>query len=200
MLNDLDISKEFIEESKANLLQSMPKGRKSGPYTKSKKKLRRDEVYKLHFDHGYSARKISELMMIQRNTINRDLQWWDSKIVESSNTLDPEISIIVTIERLKVQRMRLREYLDKTDTIKDKLSIERLMFDIDSKILYTYHRLAESSRRLMELSTERLNDWMKENKKDTRFITFGDTIAVSLKSQEKMLRIIREDKKRGPNT
>ena len=72
-----DISSEFIEESK--LCQTMPKSRKSGRHTKNEIETRRSEVYRLHFEYGYSARKISELMKINRNTINGDVSFWYSK-------------------------------------------------------------------------------------------------------------------------
>jgi len=191
------MSSKFIEENGENLGQFRSNPHKRGPYTQSEKQVRRNEVYKLHFDYDFSARKISELMKIHRNTINGDVSFWYSKIVESSNIFNPETSILVTIERLKIQRTRLRELLDKTDSTKDKLSIERLMSDIDFKIIYTDQRLAESSRRMLDSETERLNDWMKDNRKETRFLTLSELIEVSTNAHEKIKQIIEEDRKTG---
>lgn len=39
---------------------------------------RQNEVYRLHFKRGYSAVKISEMMKINRNTINKDITYWYS--------------------------------------------------------------------------------------------------------------------------
>ena len=52
----------------------MPKSEKNGgPYPIQAKKTRRDEVFRLHFDYGYSARKIADMLKINRNTINSDI-------------------------------------------------------------------------------------------------------------------------------
>ena len=196
LLNELGISDDFLKENKFNLLQSTP-FKKSGPWTKYDKEARRKEVYRLHFDYSWSARQIAELMSVQRNTINSDLKYWYSKIAESNNIFDPETSILVIIERLKIQRFRLRELLDKTDSTKDKIHIERLMSDIDFKINYTHHRLAESSWRKLDSETERLNDWMKDNRKETRFLTLFDIIKVSSNAHGKITKMIEEDRKKG---
>lgn len=66
---------EFLSEQ---LCQTMPK--KGGPYSQQSKKTRRGEVFKLHFDYGYSARKIAELMKINRNTINSDIGFLYSQL------------------------------------------------------------------------------------------------------------------------
>ena len=50
------------------------KSKKGGPYTKQEQEKRRDEVFKLHFEYGYSATQISQMLKINRNTINSDVQ------------------------------------------------------------------------------------------------------------------------------
>ena len=194
MLNELEVSQEFIEENRHDLSQFVPKSRRRGPYSKQDKQARRIEVYRLHFEYGYSGRKIAEMMKIHRNTVNGDIEYWYSKIVDATNIYYPEYAVIVNLQRLEVQRTRLREELDKTNSQQEKLAIERLIFDIDSKILYTQHRLGESSRRLADLSTEKINDWLKDNKKDVRYLTLFDKIMVSSKAHEKIERVIKEDK------
>ena len=137
------------------------------------------EVYRYHFDYGYSGRKIAGIMKINRNTVNGDIEFWYSKIAGSINIYSPESAVLVSLQRLEIQRTRLREQLDKTNSQQEKVSIERLITDIESKILYTRHRLGESTRRLSDSSIENLNDWLKENKKDGRYITLFDKIMVS---------------------
>ena len=44
--------------------------KKGGPYTKKEQDERRQEVFKLHFEKGYSASKIFEMLKVNRNTIN----------------------------------------------------------------------------------------------------------------------------------
>ena len=61
MSNNLQVSEEFLEEEELQLGQTRPKPKKKkngGPYPAQTKKKRRDEVFKLHFDYGYSARKL----------------------------------------------------------------------------------------------------------------------------------------------
>ncbi len=196
MNDDLPISSEFIQENKEPC-QSIPKKRNAGPYSKTEKDLRRNEVHRLHFEYGYSARRIAELMHVNRNTINGDLNYWHSRIAQNISIINPEFVIVKTLQRLEIQRTRLREQLDKTDFFQEKLTLERYMFDIDSKILYTYHRLAESSRRLLDLSAEHMNKWMKDNDREERYITLFDKISVSEKARKRINEIINEDRKQG---
>ena len=53
---------------------------KSGPQPSHVKKIRRDKVYKLHFEYGYSARKIDTMIKASRNTINSDISFWYGQI------------------------------------------------------------------------------------------------------------------------
>ena len=80
-------------------------------------------------------------MKINRNTVNGDITYWYFEIGKSYDILNPEIAIIISFRRLEIQRLRLREQLDKTESFQEKSVLERLMYDIDSKILYTNHKL-----------------------------------------------------------
>ena len=193
-MSELKISKEFLEENKSNLSQFMPKTRRRGPYSKQEKESRRNEVYRLHFDYGYSARKISELMKVNRNTINGDVSYWYSKIISNHNIFDPEMDILIRLKRFEVQRTRLRIQTDKTNEFQEKLSLERIILDIDSKVLQIYQKLGESTKRGMDAVTINLNHEMKKQKKDTRYMLLFDKIAVSERAKERIEQIIREDK------
>ena len=193
----VDIDVEFIQQNQK--LYSEKISKKGGPYTKTQRDQRRQEVYRLHFEYGYSAKKIAELMKVNRNTVNGDVDYWYSKIFKNTNIFNPESVIIVNLERLDIQRSRLREQLDKVDVFQEKLALERLMYDIDCKILYIYNRLAESSKRINDLNTEGLNKWMKDNKREERYMKLFDKITVSEKALEKINKIIKEDKIRRPN-
>lgn len=186
-----DVDQEFIKQNQ-KLNSKIPK--KGGPYTQTQRDQRRQEVYRLHFEYGYPAKKIAELMKVNRNTVNGDIDYWYSKIYKNTNIFNPEAVIIINLERLEIQRSRLREQLDKTKSFQEKLALEKMMYDIDCKILHTYSRVAESVRRISDLYTDRLNQWMKENKKTQRYMTFFDTISVSEKAKEKINKIIKEDR------
>jgi len=186
-----EISQEFIESGKS--LQSNSKKR-GGRYTKDETLKRQNEVHRLHFEYGYSARKISELMKINRNTINGDVDYWYAKIHANSNNIDPEPSIVFSIQRFNVQRSRLRENLDKAENFQQRHAIEKMIFDIDCKIVYTQIKLANSMTRVYKLSMGFVNDWLKENGTDTRYMTYFDTITVSKKANQKISKIIKDDK------
>ena len=158
------ITSDFLDENE-KLCQTVPNSKKGGPYSKKERDSRRKEVYRLHFEYGYSARKIADLMKVNRNTVNGDIDYWYSKIVQNINTFDPSYAIMVNLQRLDIQRSRLREQLDKTETFQEKLALERLILEIDSKILNTHYKLTNSTRYLFDHSTEIMNDWMKKNKK-----------------------------------
>ena len=57
------------------MAMTMLEKKKGGPYTKDEQRKRRDEVYRLHFEYSYSARKIAEFLKINRSTINRDIMY-----------------------------------------------------------------------------------------------------------------------------
>jgi len=194
-MSEIEVSNDFLEENKKNLTQFSPRPKKPGPYSTKEKESRRNEVYRLHFEYGYSARKIAELMKINRNTVNGDINYWYSKIIINSDLLNPEVAVIVALQRFEIQRSRLREQLDKAENFQEKLALERLMFDIDSKISYTNNKLSESTKKIWDWSMKNLNDWLKANKKTDRYLTLFDTIAVSAKAKEKLDKIIAEDRK-----
>ena len=176
------------------MIQESKQIKKGGPYTKQEIIDRKNEAYRLHFEYGYSARKIADLMKVNRNTINGDVDYWYSKIVDNTNMFDPSYAVMINLQRLDIQRSRLREQLDKTETFQEKLALERLMLEIDSKILNTHNKLTNSARNLVAHSTEQLNDWMKENKRDDRYLTLFDRISVSKKAIEKINKIIKQDR------
>lgn len=143
------ISPYFLEENE-NFCKTLSnkKTKKSGPYSKKNRETRRNKVYKLHFEFGLSARKIAKLMKINRNTINEDISFLYSEIAEKSTLPNPHLMLVLAVERLDVQRTRLRESLDKTATIKDRLAIEQMIFEIDSKLLQINQKLLESRTKI----------------------------------------------------
>lgn len=187
------VTSDFLDENE-KLSQTVPNLKKGGPYSKNERDSRRKEVYRLHFDYGYSARKIAELMKINRNTVNGDIDYWYSKIIVNGNTLDSTTEVLIHLQRLDIQRSRLREQLDKVEAFQEKLALERLILEIDSKILHTHNKLITSTRSLATHSTERLNEWMKDHKRDERYLTQLDMYSFSTKAYEKILKIMEQDR------
>lgn len=153
-------------------------------------------MHRLHFEYGYSATKIADLMKVNRNTINGDIDYWYSKIFENSTVFTPESTIVAIIERLDVQRTRLREQLDKAGSFQERFSLEKLIFDIDCRIAGIYQKITQSVQYVMKIGTENLNKWLKDNNRSERYLTLFDKITVSKEAQEKIDKIIEEDRKR----
>lgn len=189
----MDVSSEFIESGKSLKINSKKKG---GPYSKDEKVKRLNDVHRLHFEYGYSAREISEMMKINRNTINGDIDYWYTKIVNNSNLLDSEQSVVVSIQRFNVRRSRLREHLDKAENFQQRYTIEKMIFDIDCKIVNIQIKLADSTKRTHKLAIDYVNNWLKENGKNNRYLNYFDTISVSEKAKEKISKIIKEVRKK----
>ncbi len=186
------ITSDFLDENE-KLCQTAPNSKKGGPYSKKERDSRREEVYRLHFEYGYTARKISELMKINRNTINGDIQYWYGTVVKNWNGLGPEFLVIKNIERLELQRTRLVENLHRTKIQQEKIPIERLAFDVESKILQTQLKMNASNENAHKLATKWLNTWMKRNNLKDRYISYGDAMSVSGKTYEKIRHLLKDE-------
>ena len=109
--------------------------------------------------------------------------------------INPEKTIVTGIGRMEIQLTRLREQLDKVKNNSERMAIERLIYDINCKIIHTHEKISQSSHIVHKLATEWLNNFMKKNKISERYISYFDTISVSEKAQQKIKRIINEDTK-----
>ena len=151
-------------------------------------------MYRYHFEYGYSARKISELLNINRNTINGDIKHWYSKVTKA-NDIQPESAIFTILERLDIQRTRIREYLDQTTNISEKITVEKILLDIDYKIAQTNNRLAESGNRIENYAVEFLNEYLKSHDKNNQIFTLNQKLSVSEFTLQQINKVISEDKK-----
>ena len=190
-MDELNIFSEFIEESK-KLGQTMPK-RKGGRYTKQEKTKRQEEVHRLHFDYGYSARKIAEMMNINKNTINSDVDYWYSKIAKKTNILNPEDSIVNSIERLNLQRSRLREALDKTILFEERLKLERLILESENKIGQMYMKISNSLAHIGNLVAQALID--SNNRIEPRLMPLFGIFSITDKASKEIDDIRERDLK-----
>jgi hypothetical protein len=134
------VDPQFIEESKAADL-CKPR-QKFAPYTKSQRRKRRAEVARLHFGQGMSAVAIAEAMHVDRNTINTDLKLLYREESKNWDAGSLEDYLYKQLTRLEAQRDRLSSYLSKANNnIEKQLAVERLIADIDFKLLAAMERL-----------------------------------------------------------
>ena len=192
---ELDVYSDFIDENKSYVSSIIPRNKKNGPYSKKEKQKRLMEIARLHFDYGYSARKIAQMMQVNRNTVTNDLRYMYTKTADSVDIFNPEQLIIVNIRRFEQQRTRLREQLDKVTEFHDRIALEKMIFDIDSKIYQIYQRIGESSRRIIDLSVHHANEYLKSQNSKGRFLKLSDGRLVSKKASKQIKKIISTEKK-----
>jgi len=126
-----DLSVQNLENCQSEFKS---KNKKGGPYSKKDRDSRIDEVCRLHFEYGYSANKISELMDVNRNTINSDIEQLYLTL-ESNWEKTTSVSLLQShIESVLAQKRRLREALDNTEKFSEKLAIEKMILQVESKI------------------------------------------------------------------
>lgn len=190
---DLNVSPEFIAEG----IKNSYRPHKNGPYTKDEKIKRQSEVYKLHFEYGYSARKISELMRVNRNTINSDIQYWYSKVGKEFETMSVDDLIMKIVGRLEIQRTRLREMLDKTEDFQQKITIEKMLFDIESKMAQINLKVLNFSSIFIDGAVSYINKWMTDNGHQNQVVSRNNMIKVSKNAAERINKIIAEDRKKA---
>ena len=169
--------------------------KKGGPYTKDEQRKRRDEVYRLHFEYGYSARKIAEFLKVNRGTINRDIMQLYANIANKWRHLDPEVFVRNQVERLELQRTRLRKQLDKVESFHEKIIVEKIILDIDMKIANLQIRLVETTSNIHKRISDGINEWQKEEESGKRVFLQDMFFEVSEKAYKKLYNIYKEDMK-----
>jgi len=166
------------------------KSKKGGPYTKQQQEKRRDEVFKLHFEYGYSATQISEMLKINRNTINSDVSFLYSKLRGEMNEESTDNWLDKQFTRLESQRVRLRKELDIEITLQERLQVEKMILDLDSKISSLAIKIATANQKIWDDSIEWINNWMKENNHEDRYMSFGSLYTIPKKSREKIKQLL----------
>ncbi len=192
MQNMFDVTEEFIDENKKKLDQTRPKSRKSGRHSKQERQKRRDEVYRLHFEHGYSARKIADFVKINRHTIDSDIHYLYSTVQNGYSKISIEDLINKQLIRFEHQRSRLMRTLDTINSIQENNQIERLIFDIDSKLTNIHLKIQDSKLKNWDLAIDYINKWMKKNHKDTSYLLYGDLLTTSENKKNRINKILKE--------
>jgi len=189
---DVEVTPEFLTEGNKD---EHRKNKRGGPYNKTERSKRQNEVAKLHFEYGYSARRIADMMKVNRATINNDIQFLFDEFSKRTS-LDPSNMVMRQIMSLEAQKTRLRNMLDDTKPMSEVLKIERTILEIDSKIINAYSKVTSTELRIHRRGIDFLNQQMKSEKKDRRYLSLFDTNVVSSKAKERINRIIKEDQQR----
>jgi len=188
----IQVSKEFINEQ-ANHSKQVSK--KAGPYNKHDRDKRRNEVFRLHFDLGYCAVKISEIMNINRNTINSDIKYLYSRLSKEWEEKDTESWIMKQINRFEAQRSRLMECLRQESEVTKKLKIEKMIFDVDNQIAQIVIRFQTRVENISEMLAYEFNKIAEKSNIPNRLLAGKSIINTNKSTNEKIWKLIEEEEK-----
>ena len=195
---DFEINQEFIEENKKinlNLVRHRQDSRhKFAPFTKSQRRKRRTEVYKLHFEHGIPATRIAQMMKVDRNTINNDLKILYREALADYSPEDMNLDDILQKQllRLETQRDRLGLYLCDAKDINNKIAIERLIADIDFKLIGAIEKIRHNESRFWDEMIKRINKVAEIKKLDLRYTSLFELHKISIDSRKSLNKLKEE--------
>lgn len=189
---DINVKEKHLDEDKqssSDLVKPRhnPK-HKFAPYTNSQRRLRRSEVYKLHFEHGMPATRIAEIMKVDRNTINNDLKVLYQKALNDYNPDNMTLDEIVEkqLVRLETQRDRLGLYLCDVKDVNTKISIERLISDVDFKLIGAIEKVNHNSSRFLDEILKGVNKMAEINNISLRYTSLFELQKISLDSRKSL--------------
>jgi len=195
---DFEINQEFIEENKKRNLNLVSHGQthkqKFAPFTRSQRRKRRIEVYKLHFEHGVPATRIAELMKVDRNTINNDLKILYREALNDYSPDDMSLDDILQKQllRLETQRDRLGLYLCDAKGINNKIAIERLMADIDFKLIGAIEKVYHKEGRFWDEIIKKINKIAENKKWDVRYTSLFELHKISTDSRKSLNKLMED--------
>lgn len=193
---DQGIDGAFIETHSSELSRTQQKKR-GGPYTKSQRRKRRAEVYRLHFELGMPAIRIAEALKVDRNTINQDLKLLYAEAARKWHN-DLTISELINIQllRLASQRDRLSSYLEKAkNDMELTLSIERQITNVDCQLTAILERLDYAPAKFWETLIKQVNKMAERNGLDMRFTSLFELMNISEETRQRFDKLVEMSRK-----
>ena len=92
--------------------------------------------------------------------------------------------------RFESQRVRLRKELDGEITLQERLMIEKMILDLDSKISNLLIKLDSSTQQTWDTAVKFINDWMEKEGHKNRYMSFGSLYTIPEKSREKIFQLL----------
>ena len=195
-MNELpNINQKFIDENKKLDKTIRNSHSKGGPYTKKQRIDRRSEVYRLHIEKGYSATDISNLMKVNRHTIDSDISYWYTKLADDWDKQLTDSWYMKIINRFELQVSRLTKYLEDATTLENKLSIEKLLLETNSRIIDHVNKIETSSLKVTQLTLDKINELSKNHGLGFGLLDHHMIDKVSPEAYEKIMKILDNDKK-----
>jgi len=170
--------------------------KKGGRYSKKATRLRRERVAELHFEKGYTVVDISRMLDVNRNTITNDIRHCYSKLQQEYSGFNIETSFMVQRSRMETQRNRLVDLLGKQLDFKQRLTLEKIISDIDNKMIQAIAKIATTPDEVSKRAILIFNLWAKNQQPTFRGIMNQSLSRVSVEAHEKISKIMEDDKKK----
>lgn len=170
--------------------------KKGGPQTEKERRLRREHVAEYYFERGFSAVTISRMLNVNRNTVTSDLKYCYSQLKEENDNFDPTTICMTQFHRMQMQRARYVDLLHKELEFKDRLTLEKMLSDIENRIMQAALKIKASSENIEKMAVDIFNYWAKQQDSTYRGVPRSILKKVSVEAQEKIDKIIEEDKKK----
>jgi len=134
------------------------------------------------------------MMKVDRNTINNDLKILYREALTDYSPEDMSLDDILQKQllRLETQRDRLGLYLSNAKDINTKVSIERLISDIDFKLIGAIEKITHNEGRFWDEILKGVNKVSEINKLGLRFTSLFELQKISIDSR-KSLNKLREE-------
>lgn len=184
-----NVSDEFLDkESLYSMVRKI-----GGRYTNTQRHKRRDEVYRLHFEYNFPATKIANMMKINRHTISDDIKYWNGKLSSEWNKIDVYARCMRQLQSLELQKSRLLDLIDKAEKISEKISLERLILEIDEKITKIITSANKTDEKIRAESLELLNKWAAKNNLEHKFVDHLSLLKVTEDQFDKIQKVLKDE-------
>lgn len=133
-------------------------------------------------------------MKVDRNTINNDLKILYRKALNDYDPDDMSLDNILQKQllRLETQCDRLRLYLTDVKDISNKIAIERLIADIDFKLMGAIEKVNHNAGRFWDEIIKEINKIAEDKKLDIRYTSLFELHQISTDSRKSLNRLEEE--------
>jgi len=138
------------------------------------------------------------MIKVNRNTINSDITYWYSQLKKEDSKVSAEDWINKMLYRLETKRTRLMEKLDKAISLDDSLLLEKMLYEIDIKIIQIIMKIQNTNQSIYNRTTNMFNNWLEEHNYKERYVLCGQRLKVTSGTRENTKRLIQLEKYQKP--
>ena len=182
--SELDRSRQFPEKF----------SKKGGPYPKLERINRRNQVFQLHFEDGIAAIKIAKMIKVNRHTVSKDIEFWYKELAEELECDDVNL-ILKHTYRLETQRTRFLEQLKTQNGFHERIVLEKMITDIDSKIAHMKLKSITTKEYIMKSVIDIANKIVSKPEKNSHWVNTAVLYKVSKMTEKKVMKLINDDQR-----